>query len=423
MKITVWGINYAPELTGIAPYNAALCDFLRARGHAVRMLTTFRYYPDWQKQPEDRGRWFRTDEVRGVPVHRCWHYVPRRVSSLKRILHEGSFVALSALRFLALPKPDVLVVVSPPLLLGAAAWLVTRFRRAPFVFHVQDLQPDAAAGLGMLKPGLLIRVLYGLEKFAYAKAARVSGIMEAMLIAFGQKGVPREKIVEFPNGVNLPAPAELPPRGRFRTRQGLGAEDFVVLYSGNIGVKQGLEVLVDAAELIRDRRIRIVICGEGAQKAALAERAAQLNLGNVSWFPLQAEGEYHEMLVDADVCVITQLKGSGKYFFPSKLLTTLAYSKPVLTVADGESELARAAVAGRFGLNVPPGNAAALAEAIIRLRTDSASLSDLGRAGRRFVAQFEFGPVLAAFEEELKQVAAARASASSSGKAVVSAAK
>jgi colanic acid biosynthesis glycosyl transferase WcaI len=132
MKINVWGINYAPEPTGIAPYNTALCDHLKRHGHEVHMVTAFAYYPAWKKAPEDRGKIFRTDEVamRGtdqegregrVPVHRCWQYVPRKASALKRIFHEGSFVATSFLRQLTLPAPDAYVVVSPPLLLGAAA--------------------------------------------------------------------------------------------------------------------------------------------------------------------------------------------------------------------------------------------------------------------------------------------------------------
>jgi colanic acid biosynthesis glycosyl transferase WcaI len=121
MKILVWGINYSPEVTGIAPYNRAMCDHFLAQGHEVRMLTSFCYYPAWQKLPGDAGKLFRTDDVDGVPVHRVWHYVPAKVNSLKRIIHEGTFVTLSALRYLTLPKSDVLVVVSPPLLLGAAA--------------------------------------------------------------------------------------------------------------------------------------------------------------------------------------------------------------------------------------------------------------------------------------------------------------
>src|SRR5882724_9445802 len=204
MKINVWGINYAPELTGIAPYNTALCEYLERHGHDTRMVTSFAYYPSWTKAPEDRWRWFRTDESRGVPVHRCWHYVPRKTSTLKRIVHEGSFVVTSFLRQLTLPTADAYVVVSPPLLLGAAAWLLGKIKRRPFVFHVQDLQPDAAAGLGMLKPGAFVRALYRLENFAYKKAARLSGITPGMIQAFREKGVPNSKLVLFPNGVVLP---------------------------------------------------------------------------------------------------------------------------------------------------------------------------------------------------------------------------
>ena len=151
MKILVWGINYAPEATGIAPYNVALCEFLRRAGHDVRMLTTFAYYPAWRKAPGDTGKLYRTDLINDVPVHRCWHYVPSRVSSLRRIVHEGTFVLTSFLRALTLPRAEIMVVVSPPLLLGAAAAWLGRIKRTPFVFHVQDLQPDAAVGLGMLK--------------------------------------------------------------------------------------------------------------------------------------------------------------------------------------------------------------------------------------------------------------------------------
>jgi colanic acid biosynthesis glycosyl transferase WcaI len=194
MKINVWGINYAPELTGIAPYNTALCEHLERHGHDVGMVTSFAYYPSWTKQQEDRGRLFRTDRVRSVPVHRCWHYVPRKANTLKRIIHEGTFVAASFLRQLTLPAPDAYVVVSPPLLLGTAAWMLGKIKRRPFVFHVQDLQPDAAAGLGMLKQGAFVRALYWLEAFAYRKAARVSGITTGMLDAFRQKGVPEEKL-------------------------------------------------------------------------------------------------------------------------------------------------------------------------------------------------------------------------------------
>lgn len=406
MRIVVWGINYAPELTGIAVYNTALCEDLRERGHDVSMLTSFCYYPAWRKLPEDRGRLVRTDVVRGVPVHRCWHYVPRRVSTLRRIVHEASFVLVSLLRLFLLKRPDVLVVVSPPLLLGVAAWCHRLLRGTPFVFHVQDLQPDAAVGLGMLKPSLFVRALYRLEALAYRQAARVTGISQGMLRAFERKGVPAAKCGWFPNGVVVPAADGLPPRGRFRARHGLEEGDVVALYSGNLGVKQGLEVLLEAAPLLAESSVRIVICGAGARGEFLAEAIRSRRLGNVHLLPLQPEAEYVEMLVDADVCLITQQAGAGAAFFPSKLLAALAHARPVLAVADETSELSRAVTEGRFGVCVPPGQPEAVAVALRDMAGNPERLAAWGASGREFVRQFEFQTVHAVMAGILEGVVA-----------------
>jgi len=375
LKITVWGINYAPELTGIAPFNAALCDYLVKRGHDVEMVTSFSYYPEWRKSSADEGVVFRTDMQDGVCVRRCWLYVPTKVGSVKRILHEASFVTLSFLRILTLRRPNLFVVVSPPLLLGVAAWLASVIKRAPFVFHVQDLQPDAAIGLGMLRQSWLTRILYWMERFAYAKAARVSGISRGMLEMFRKKGVPDRKLVYFPNGVKLPL--ELPNRGGFRGQHEIPEDAFLAVYSGNLGVKQGLDVLINAATLLTvtvaagaetnncvNPAIRIVIAGEGARRAHLSELVARSKLDNVLLLPLLPDNAYRQMLADADCIVITQQAGTGAFFFPSKLLTALAAGKPVVTVADESSELAKALAVGGFGLNVPPNDPPALAAAI-----------------------------------------------------------
>jgi colanic acid biosynthesis glycosyl transferase WcaI len=403
MKINVWGINYSPEPTGIAPYNTALCEHLDRQGHDVRMVTSFAYYPAWKKSAVDRSRIFRNDVIRNVPVHRCWHYVPSKANALKRILHEGTFVLISFVRQLFLPAPDAYVVVSPPLLLGAAAWLLGKIKRRPFVFHVQDLQPDAAAGLGMLKQGPLMRALYWLESFAYAKAARVSGITPGMLEAFRSKGVSDSRLVLFPNGVVLPDLTAAPPAGGFRARHGYCADDFLAVYSGNLGVKQGLDVLVDAARELRNQKVRIIICGEGAQRAKLAELIQFHKLQNVTLLPLQSDAQYRELLVDANLCVITQQSGSGGCFFPSKLLTTLAWAKPVLTVADEQSELVRAMRQGKFGVNVEPGQPKKLAETLERLSGDRSELHSYAAAGRQYVSQFAMDRVLTDFSAELQK--------------------
>ena len=405
MRIVVWGINYAPEITGIAPHNVALCEFLREQGVDVEMVTTFAYYPAWRKRPEDRHLLFRTDVINGVPVHRCWHFVPERVSAWKRIIHEATFILTSTIRVLSLKKADVYVIPSPPLLLGMAAWLVTALKRAPFVFHVQDLQPDAAVGLGMLRAGWFTRVLYWLEAFAYQHATRVGGISEEILDAFRRKGVPEDKLILFPNGVAIPADSEIPTAGAFRAKNGFATDEFLAVYAGNLGVKQGLDILLDAADKLRsDTNIRIVLCGDGAERAALTQEVADRSLTNVSMLSLQFGLDYKELLIDADVSLITQQSGSGNAFFPSKLLVTLAYGSPVVTVADEESALARAVANGDFGINVLPGQVDQLAQTFRELAQDRQQLTQWRANGREYVKRFEQHKLLGDFFERLKNL-------------------
>ena len=403
MRVIVWGINYAPEITGIAPHNVALCEFLQRYGHDVEMVTTFAYYPAWRKRPEDRHLPYRTDRINGVPVHRCWHFVPQRLSAWKRIVHEATFVLTSTMRILLLRRPDVYVVVSPPLLLGAAGWVVATLKRAPFIFHVQDLQPDAAVGLGMLRTGLFTRALYWLEAFAYKHATRVSGISGEIVDAFRGKGVPDRKLILFPNAVVLPADTDIPVRGKFRAKHHFAADDFLAVYAGNLGVKQGLDILLDAADLLgAGKKIRIVIAGDGAAREKLEKEIRDRN--NMSMLPLQYGTDYKELLVDADISLITQQGGSGNAFFPSKLLITLAYSCPVVTVADEESALARAVANGQCGKNILPGHAEQLANCLQKLSEDRQQLRHWGANGRAYVEQFEQRRVLEKFLRELKSL-------------------
>jgi colanic acid biosynthesis glycosyl transferase WcaI len=247
--------------------------------------------------------------------------------------------------------------------------------------------------------------LVWLEAFAYAKAARVSSITRGMLDVFRSKSVPEEKLVYFPNAIALrdaPAP---PARGRFRERNGFGADEFIAVYAGNLGVKQGLDVLIEAARLVTNKRIRIVICGAGAQRDVLAARVRELGLPNVTMLPLQEGEDYRSLLADVDVCFITQQAGAGNSFFPSKLLGLLAQGKPVIIVADPESELARSVGEGQYGFSLPPGQPAELARALDLLAADPQRLAQYSASGQQYVQQWEKTSVMENFESELKRLA------------------
>ena len=414
MKITVWGINYDPEPTGIGPFNTDLCVYLAERGHTVTMLSTFPYYPWWRKREADRGKLYECEKRPGITLYRCWHYVPAKPSTLKRLLHELSFVATSTLRALFLPRSDVYIVVSPPLFLGLGATLVRWLRWRKFVYHVQDLQPDAALGLGMIKPGPAVRVLYALEKWNYSRASLVTGISQGMMTAFRNKGVRESKTYLFPNWIpDGDASEQPPPAASFRAANNISPETPLIAYSGNLGMKQGLEVVADAAVLAEKSAlpdqpaIHWAICGEGAAKDELQKTITGNNCRTAQLYPLQADDLYQSLLREADVCLITQQKGTGQFFFPSKLLSILQLGRSVLAVADDSSELARAMREGDFGLVVAPGDAPALLEAARKMVFAGREQHRHWAAnGLAWVDQFRRSHVLGAFEENLKELVA-----------------
>ena len=401
LKVAVWGINYAPELTGIGPYNRALCEYFAARGHEVEVFTTFPYYPAWEKCPADRGKIYRREILSGVTVHRCWHWVPKPGRAWKRILHEFSFVAHTALRLLFSRKFDILIVVSPPLLLGAAVATICFLRGEKYVFHVQDLQPDAARTLQMLKPGLFMKILYWLEKVAYSRAWKISGIGTAMLRAMEKKGHPVNKLILFPNGVVLPEKRKAPYPGTFRQKHGIGPEEILAVYSGNVGYKQGLPVLIATARLLGSQPVRIVIAGDGAYRTILDAILREKPCDRILMLPIQPEQDYEDMLLDADICAIPQISGTGALFLPSKLLKILALGKPVVATCDPESALAQAITEGNFGKILPAESHESLREFLENLSTRKADLAAWGENGRRYVERYEMTRTLQEFEKVL----------------------
>ena len=416
VKIILWGINYAPESIGIAPFNRDLCEYLVDRGHDVTAVTSFPYYPQWRKHPGDRGRWHAAEKTGGVKIHRCWCYVPARVTTLRRIGHELSFALGSMLHLLTAPRADVYVVVSPPLALGFVAWVVTRLKRSRFVFHVQDLQPDAAVGLGMLRPGWLMRLLYALEHLAYAKAATVSGISDGMMTAFRQKGVPATKRVVLPNWLrdDAPVPATAGRRAEARRFFGLADGTLLACYAGNLGRKQSLEIIVEAAALLQAlppadaAKVRVIIAGDGAARPDLEDCLRAHPGAGVQLLPLLNERDYARLLTAADVALITQAAGSGRFFFPSKLLSVLAAGLPVVAVADEDSELSMAVRAGGFGRTVSPGDALGLA-VILRSLSECDGQRQRWAARTNWVRQFSLDAILPRFEQMLLAVAREKA--------------
>lgn len=413
MRIFFLSINYWPEQAGIGPVNTWRCEYLAAQGHNVTMCTSFPYYPEWRVAGAYRGRLFprlfQRETHNGVKILRSWMWVPRTPSAAKRILFEASFLATTLFRaMLTLRKQDVLYIVSPPLGLAITARLLSVFWQVPYVFDVMDLQPDAAADLGMLKEGRLVRFLYALERMAYRGATMVTTLTEGMRRKIVSKGIDESKVKLFPARAderlfNLRSTTD---GGSFRQHFGLTGK-FLVVHSGNMGVKQGLDVILDAARLTANNpEIAYLIVGDGAARADLQRKAAELALTNVQFLPLLPPDQFREMLAAADVALITQQKTVSDIVFPSKTVTLLAAGCPVIASVNSESEIARVIAASGAGTVVAPEDPGALANEILALRSDPATRSRMTYAGTQYARKhWEGSKILPYIEDELLRVA------------------
>ncbi len=412
MRVILWGINYAPEPTGIAPYTTELAEYFQRIGLEVEVVTGFTYYPNWRKNEADRRKLYRDEKIGAIPVHRCWQYVPEKLSTLKRVFHEMTFGITSLIRTLFLRRADIYVVVSPPLGLGVFAWIASSLKRSRFLFHIQDLQPDSAAGLGMVKTGPFLRFMYACERFAYNRAAGVSGISAGMMDAFAAKGVPAAKAFLLPNWLRNDAPSAATEADAlaFRNENEIPTNAMLAVYSGNLGRKQGLEVLLDAAEMltlqpVSGKPVFLIVAGNGADRELLRDRLARHPLANVRLLPLQSAGKYQAMLRAADVALVTQMPGTGQVCFPSKLLSVLSAGLPVITTADETSDLARAVRDGGFGINVPAASPPELANALQRAAQNPGLLAEW-RARTCWVERFSPDAMQSKFEAAVRQLAA-----------------
>jgi putative colanic acid biosynthesis glycosyltransferase WcaI len=407
VRILFLGINYWPEQTGIAVFNTARCEYLASRGHEVAICTSFPYYPEWRIADGYRGRLFQRENHNGVNVLRSLIYVPASVTSIKRILHEASFVSTSALRALAQRKPELIVTVSPPLALSASARMLSRLWRVPYVFHVEDMQPDAAADLGMLSQGRLMRSLFTLERKAYRHAAMVSTLTDGMKRRILSKGVPPEKVAVFGHWAE-PELFEIPLSGSgdtFRHANDLRGK-FIVLHSGNMGVKQGMDVILDAADRSRGcGDIVYLLVGDGAARPHLQARAAGMQLDNVKFLPIQPKETFLDMLSAADVCLVTQRGSVADIVFPSKTVTLLAAGRPVVASVAANSHIADVINDAGAGIVTRPEDPEALVSAVVQLRDESERRAEAGASGRVYARRlWNAAEILPIMERRLLEV-------------------
>lgn len=383
MRILIVGLNYAPEKVGIAVYTTGMAEALVARGHEVRVVAGQPYYPAWKIMDGHNAWTWSTRTENDVRVTRVPHYIPAHPSGLKRLIHHASF-AMSAL----VPalwsgltfRPDMVLTVAPSLIGAPVARLAAWMAGAQSWLHIQDFEVEAAFATGLMNgEGRGARLARAFEAAVMKSFDRVSAISPEMCKKLVQKGVPRAKVTEFRNWADIDAIRPMAAASPYRERWGISTPH-VALYSGNIANKQGIDLVIEAARLLRDREDLIfVICGEGPNRARLQAMAE--GLGNVQFQDLQPKEKLNELMGLATIHLLPQLAGAADLVLPSKLTNMLASGRPVVATAGPGTGLARE-VAG-CGAVVEPGNAKAFADAIAALIADPEAWNVAAAAARK----------------------------------------
>jgi lipopolysaccharide/colanic/teichoic acid biosynthesis glycosyltransferase/glycosyltransferase involved in cell wall biosynthesis len=373
--------QYYPPETGAAPLRAYhFATKLAGRGHEVTVLTGMPNHPSGRKQQEFRWKLGASERLDGVRVIRSYLFATPRKTFLTRMLNQISFAVSAFVRGCFTPKCDVILITSPPLFLGVSGWLLGHVKGAPYVLDVRDYWPHAAVALGQLTSKRVIRLAERMELFLYAHAAWIVAVTPGMRRLMVKRGIPGHRVVLIPNGADTDCftPAE---NDVGRVANG----KWTVLYSGTHGLVHGMEMILDAAELlVDDERIRFVMVGDGVAKDALVADAQRRKLSNMEFLPSQQPESLAERIRNSDVCIATTTGGSfSEGTVPVKMFDYMACGKPVVAAVAGDARTIMAEADG--GVIVAPGDSAALASTLLRLLEDKDERSRLGKSGHEYV--------------------------------------
>jgi len=393
-KILILSLVFPPDSVSTAQIMGDLAIDLQKMGHEVEVITTTPHYnrdlESEARQPLHKfwGSVLQKSCYHGIPVFHV--LMPQKGSNVTaRILAWLSFHLLSTIAgILVLRNPNVIITPSPPLTIGLNAWLLGFIRRIPYIYNVQEIYPDYAIELGVIRNRWLIQILLWLEAFIYDKARHVTVIAPHMAERLHNKGVPVQKIKVIPNFVDIEDLYPFPKDNDFSRTYKLH-DKFVVSYAGNMGPGQDLENFIAAADLLQHHQnICFLMMGDGMLREALKQKIAKLKLSNFLFLPYQPYSLILQIYAASDLCLAPQKLGIANAAVPSKVYRIMACARPVLASTVAGSDLANLISEAGSGLVVEAGNPQKLADAILMASLSAEKLEVMGKAGREHVSRY-----------------------------------
>jgi colanic acid biosynthesis glycosyl transferase WcaI len=386
MKILIYSINYSPEFVGIGKYNGEMVEWLIKKGHQVRVITSPPYYPNWRVWPNYLQLHYKIESnFNGkCKIFRCPIYVPKNPGTLPRIVYLLSFFISSLPVMFAhiLWRPNIIFLTEPPIICSPIALLVGWFSNSKSILHVHDFEIDAAFNLELLRGNLIRKTLQIFEKLIMNSFAVVSTISSRMQNILMKKGVSAKKIKIMRNWVNLEliSPNKITPFSKIELKKiyGVPKKHLIAFYSGNMGNKQGFEILADVAKAAINDNIFFIFSGDGPARQEFENQCK--GLPNVKFLSLQKEEAFVQLLWLADIHLLPQKLGVTDLVMPSKLTGMLASGRPIIASAEAGSEVA--SIVSLCGIVVPSGNSSKFYEALSFLARSNEHRLKLGKIAR-----------------------------------------
>jgi colanic acid biosynthesis glycosyl transferase WcaI len=380
-RVLFVAINYAPELSGTAPYTAAAAEYLAGQGDDVQVLAGFPHYPDWAVSAESRGRICRRERLSGVDVHRLRHFVPASQSAAKRALYEISFAG-HLLAHRRMKNPDVVVAVVPNLLSAVSAVRTATRSGARMVVWIQDSMTAAASQSGISGGQSVARIVSSVERYVIRQADTVIVISDGFRKLVEEAGADPEKVVLVRNWSHQAPPTA--DRASTRLQLGWGEDEIIAMHAGNMGLKQGLENIVNAGRLAakHGKPVRFVLMGDGSQRKQL-ERLA-VGASNVEFLPPAPRDTYSDVLAAADVLLINEAETVFDMSLPSKLTSYLVAGRPVVAAVSPLGGTAREVEQTGVGSVIESGRPDLLLQEVAAIGADSSAATARGALGPEY---------------------------------------
>lgn len=384
MRLLIICPHYEPDTAPTGIVMTAIGDELARAGHRLHVVTSLPWYEHHRVVPGWEGRLVRSQAADWGRITRVHPFPTAKTSIGARALGFAGFSGLALLAGLSgRSRPDVVLAMSPPITLAAAGWAAARRHRAPLVLNLQDIFPDAAAAVGAVgRRG--VAAAARLERWLYRRAAAVTVLSEDQRANVAAKLDPgwATELRVIPNFADAGRIRPRSRRTRYRSEHGLG-DRTVVMYAGNVGLSQPLELMVAAARAHR-RRDDVVFVVNGGGSARPGLEAAAAGLRNLVLVDFQPPDRLSEVLASADVHVIALRRGLAGLSVPSKLYSIMAAGRPVVASVDPGTEIPRLVEAAGCGVVVAPEDPGGFSAAVESLIDDPGRRRAMGERGRVF---------------------------------------